>query len=165
MLPTWNEASRRRLARIVGLADEPDVRLQSPLEGLSYGSPMAPGPRASYNRVERSPGGPAIAPISLNLAIDEFLEDVARAASTRSAETYRTALARFAECLDERLRRTRRLPRRKPDEPLLQLELAELCVDDAVEFARWLESYMARSRGRAPSQSMLFTYTSAVQSF
>ncbi len=99
------------------------------------------------------------------MAIGEFLEDVARAGSARSAETYRTALARSAECLDERLRRARRLPRRKPDEPLLQPAIHELSVEDAIEFARWLETYMARSRGRAPSQSMLFTYTSALQSF
>ncbi len=76
----------------------PDSR---PLSSLSSACPMVARLRAAHNRVDHADqGGPAVAHIALDSATEEFLEGVARAGSARSAETYRTALARFAECLD-----------------------------------------------------------------
>jgi hypothetical protein len=66
----------------------------------------------------------------------------------------------FADYLDEEHHRKRKLPPRKPrangqhasasdDAPILPA-LAELSVQDAVDFARWLDDYFERERGRAP---------------
>lgn len=115
------------------------------------------------------------APPDLQSAIVAFLEDIAGAGSPKSVMTYRAALGRFTDYLDEQLRRQRKLPIRKPRkagehaspgaEPQILPALAELTVQDAVDFARWLETYFERERGRAPSQATLFTYTAALQSF
>jgi len=109
----------------------------------------------------------------LDGTIAEFLSDIESAGSERSAHTYSSALSRFCLFLDEKARRARRLPRRKKGataadleaDPLILPAVAELTVEDAVDFARWLDAYMVRERGRSPSQAMLFTYTSAVRSF
>jgi site-specific recombinase XerD len=103
----------------------------------------------------------------------EFLADIESAGSERSAHTYSSALSRFCLFLDEKARRARRLPKRKKGatpadieaEPLILPAVEELTVQDAVDFARWLDAYMVREHGRSPSQAMIFTYTSAVRSF
>lgn len=112
---------------------------------------------------------------SIPEAIDGFLADVAGAGSERSARTYRSALARFVDFLDETRRREQGLPRRRPAaasgassdsaEPPLLPDLAEISVQDAVEFTRWLDDYMEREHHRIPSQATVFTYTAAIQSF
>jgi len=109
------------------------------------------------------------------VAIDAFLADIAAAGSERSARTYRSALARFVDFLDESRRRERGLPRRRPtptsgaatapEEPPLLPDLAEISIQDAVEFTRWLDDYMEREHHRVPSQATIFTYTAAIQSF
>ena len=113
-------------------------------------------------------------PRDLEATIAEFLADIESAGSERSAHTYSSALSRFCLFLDDKARRARRLPKRKkgattrptsrPTRSILPA-VAELTVQDAVDFARWLDAYMVRERGRSPSQAMIFTYTSAVRSF
>jgi site-specific recombinase XerD len=112
-------------------------------------------------------------------AVAAFLDDVARAGSVRSANTYQAALTRFRQFLAEDRRpdrdaRRRRTPlERAADDareaeapqPLPPFPLADLTVNDAIGFTRWLSDEMARERGHAPSQATIFTYTAALQSF
>lgn len=117
--------------------------------------------------------------VDYETAVASFLDDVARAGSARSASTYRAALTRFRQFLAEDRRpdrdaRRKRTPlERAADQaresadpaPLPPFPLADLTVSDAVGFVRWLSDEMSRERGHAPSQSTVFTYTSALQSF
>ncbi len=106
-----------------------------------------------------------IALANLEAAIGAFLEDVQGAGSERSVRTYGTALRRFAQFLVERAQPRGRRSAKTPTQANSLPGVADISVQDAIDFARWLGDEARRERGRAPSQSTLLTYTSALQSF
>ena len=120
----------------------------------------------------------SLEPSLYEAAVARFLDDVARAGSARSASTYRAALGRFRQFLAEDRRpdrdaRRRRTPLERAAEearedkppPPPPFRLADLTVEDAIGFVRWLDDEMSRERGHAPAQATVFTYTAALQSF